>query len=287
MGEKRREILDEDKNELAQIRDNVARVEQFCNKEGLPFKKPLLVLGTFERVGSNWLLDTLNQHVHTHNKPFKQQLGENSVFSTMSPNLENIESPLTPDKNPFSKYWLETFVATKYGTTDHAVKETNLFFALENYLKFFPDAPILILKREPLGILSSFVDQDLFKKWDYEQRYEQLKQLSRSEHWKAFQFICDDTGKEAESSLIKITRMLFLNGLLTAKLLGERPYKELAYESSVKDRSAVLHFLSTEVFPEKTFSDIQNNISNTDEKERLEIMESVIIILKSVYGLDI
>jgi hypothetical protein len=256
----KRETLDEVKTELANIRGNVTKIEQFCSKEGLPFKKPLLILGTFERVGSNWLLDTLNQHVHTHNEPFKQQLSEESEFSTMSPQLESIEKPLTSDKDPFPSYWLETFVAAKYGTIDHAVKENNLFFALENYLKFFPDTPILIVKREPLGILSSFIDQDLFDKWDYEKRYEQLKNVSHSEKWESFQFICDDTDKEEKPPIVRLTRMLFLNSLLMAHLLGKRPCKELTYESSIKDRSEVLQFLSTEVFPGKTFSDTQNNV---------------------------
>ena len=58
-------------NDLTKIRNNVVKIKKFCNQEGLSLKKPLLILGTFERVGSNWLLDTLNQHVHTHNEPFK------------------------------------------------------------------------------------------------------------------------------------------------------------------------------------------------------------------------
>jgi len=259
--ETRKETSNEIRNELTIIRDSVSKIEKFCNKEEFPFKKPLLILGTFERVGSNWLLDTLNQYLHTHNEPFKQQLSEESNFSTMSPKLENIENSLTNSDSQPSSYWLETFVTTKYGTIDHAIKENNLFFALENYLKFFPDSPILILKRDPLGILSSFIDQDLFNKWDYEKRYEQLKKISCSGDWEQFNFIYNDTIKEDGSSIVKLTRMLFLNSLLLAYLLGKRSYKELAYESSIKDRSEVLKFLSTEIFPENFFLDTQNDIS--------------------------
>lgn len=181
----------------------------------------------------------------------------------MSPYLESVESANTPNTNPFSSYWLETFVTTKYGNTDHAVKETNLFFALQNFLKFFPDSPILILKREPLGIFSSFIEQDLFNKWDYKERYERLKQVSLSASWEPFRFIFSDD-RETQSSITILTRLLFLNSLLIAYLLNERPYKELAYESSVKDRSEVLKFLSTEIFPGKTFSDEKTSDSTED-----------------------
>lgn len=40
----------EKKNELAPIRNNVIKIKDFCDKENIPFKKPLLILGTFERV---------------------------------------------------------------------------------------------------------------------------------------------------------------------------------------------------------------------------------------------
>ena len=63
----RESVIESNKgSDLVEVRKNVAKIEDFCNKEGLPFKKPLIILGTFERVGSNWLLDTLSQHVHTH-----------------------------------------------------------------------------------------------------------------------------------------------------------------------------------------------------------------------------
>ena len=247
------------KNDLTKIRSNIKKIEQFCNKKGLSFLKPLLVLGTFERVGSNWLLDTLNQHVYTHNEHFKQQLGKESTYSTISSRLEHTENSLSAQRAPFLLYWLETFVSTKYGTVHHAVKETNLFFALQNLLKFFPDAPILILKREPLGILSSFINQDLFNRWHYQERYEQLKQVSLSKNWESFRFIFDNTNQQTISPVIALTRLLFLNTLIIAYFLNDRLYQEVSYEDSVKDHSKVLRFLSTQIFPGKKFLDTHDS----------------------------
>lgn len=245
------------KTALEEVRSNVKSIEKFCDEADLRFKKPLLILGTFERTGSNWLLDTLNQHVHTHNEPFKQQLGKESVYSTLSSQIENIDERDPSRKDPFAMYWLETFVNTKYGTVDHAVKETNLFFAAQNFLKLFPDAPILVLKREPLGIISSFVDQDLFMRWKYQERYDNLKRVSETPEWERFRFVFEKS--EDISPVTMLTRMLFLNSLILAYTLDERPYKELAYESSITDRSEVLRFLSTQVFPGMDFSDVSSN----------------------------
>jgi hypothetical protein len=36
---------------------------------------PLLLIGTMERVGSNWVSDTLRPVTGQHNEPFRQQLG--------------------------------------------------------------------------------------------------------------------------------------------------------------------------------------------------------------------
>jgi hypothetical protein len=254
------------KNDLTDIRNSVKKIELFCKKENLPFKKPLLILGIFERVGSNWLLDTLNSCVHTHNEPFKQQLGKESAYSTLATHLEDVQSPLSLQKNPFIRYWLETFVATKYGTVDHAIKETNLFFALKNFTILFSDAPVLVLKREPLGIFSSLMSQDLFSQWHYVQRYEQLHAVALSPEWKAFQFIFDSPNGSAVSPMQILTRLLFLNTLLIAEALDARPYVEVSYEASVKNHSEILAFLSVEVFPGRDFLSAQEetlDVSNT------------------------
>ena len=252
-------------NNLIGIKKNVLETQKFCEKYGFPFKKPLLVLGTFERVGSNWLLDTLNQCAHTHNEPFKQQLGKDSDYSTMSSQLQHIESSSSNKIHPFSSYWMETFVSTKYGTDGHVIKETNLFFAIKNFIALFPDSPILILKREPLGIFSSFVSQDLFCQWHYEERYYQLRQVSLSDDWKQFKFIFDDVNKESLPALVILARLLFLNSLLIAFFLGDRPYEELAYEAIVENRLEVLKFLSTKFFPSEKFLDVRiSGLKNAD-----------------------
>ena len=54
-----------------------ARVEALrtaAGTTGVELRPPLLMLGTSERVGSNWLSDTLRPLAGKHNEPFRQQL---------------------------------------------------------------------------------------------------------------------------------------------------------------------------------------------------------------------
>lgn len=68
---------------------------------------------------------------------------------------------------PYGRHWLVTFAVSKYAPVRQVVKETNLFFALPAPLALFPDAPVAVLARSPLGVASSFARGGLFPRWDY------------------------------------------------------------------------------------------------------------------------
>ena len=116
---------------------------------------PLLLLGTSERVGSNWISDTLRPVMGQHNEPFRQQLGAAHPLSPLNPALASLSGGA--ELGSLGRHWLVTFTAAKYATSRQAVKETNLFFGLPGFLALFPGAPVLVLSRSPLGVASSFI----------------------------------------------------------------------------------------------------------------------------------
>src|SRR6266536_2073335 len=119
-------------------------------------KAPGLAMGISERVGSNWFSDTLRTTVWQHNEPFRQQLHPSHPLSPVNPCLVGLEDVEARTLHPYEQHWLVTFVTSKYGPERQLIKETNLFFAVSNYLRLFADAPIIVLSRNPIGIASSF-----------------------------------------------------------------------------------------------------------------------------------
>ncbi len=47
-------------------------------------------------------------------------------------------------------------------------------------LSWFPDSPVAVLSRSPLGVASSFRRSSLFTRWDYRPRYQQMITMTRS-----------------------------------------------------------------------------------------------------------
>jgi hypothetical protein len=96
---------------------------------------PLLLLGVMERVGSNWVSDTLGPVAGQHNEPFRQQVGPTHPLSALNPSLSLKDDP--PGFGPYGRHWLVTFAAGKYAPVRQVIKETNLFFALPRCLPCF------------------------------------------------------------------------------------------------------------------------------------------------------
>ncbi|RMB87002.1 SUMF1/EgtB/PvdO family nonheme iron enzyme [Streptomyces shenzhenensis] len=202
------------------------------------YQAPVLALGVFERVGSNWLSDSLRQAMPQHNEPFRQQLSR--------------EHPLSPaDRVPPSlhetglggldRHQLVCALCDLHGPDRHLVKETNLFFAVDTVLGLLPRSPAIVLTRAPIGIASSFARGRLWERWRYGDRYAQVSASARAPRWRAsFAALLPDDRPDPSTAL---GRLLAVNALLLARTLhdpvtGARPRLVIPYERHVADRAA-------------------------------------------------
>ena len=58
-----------------EVQARLTALAEAAREGGTTVLPPLLILGTCERVGSNWLSDTLRPLTGQHNEPFRQQTG--------------------------------------------------------------------------------------------------------------------------------------------------------------------------------------------------------------------
>jgi hypothetical protein len=70
---------------LAEVRARVTAMTMAARDRGALVLPPLLVLGTSERVGSNWFSDTLRPVMDQHSEPFRQQPVADHPLSALSP----------------------------------------------------------------------------------------------------------------------------------------------------------------------------------------------------------
>ncbi|GAA1657399.1 hypothetical protein GCM10009765_03660 [Fodinicola feengrottensis] len=216
---------------------------------GGAIQPPLLVLGISERVGSNWLTDTLQPVLAANNEPLRQQISAQHPLSTLNPamaalhdlhsaDLDEAGQPGQPcEFSGLGQHWLAGFVASKYSSPRQLVKETNLYFGVPNLLRIFPDAPIVVLTRCPLGVASSFARGRLWQRWRYPDRYDQLAQLARRpghQRWAAM------LPRDSPSDLIGITRLVALGALITAAAVASRAYAHVPYEQHVLNPSGCM-----------------------------------------------
>src|SRR6266851_7643681 len=157
-----------------EIKARLAALAEAARENGTVVLPPLLILGTCERVGSNWVSDSLRPVAGQHNEPFRQQLGPDHPWSAVNPRLADTGSTAPSAIGLLGRHWLVSFAVAKYGPDRQMVKETNLFFALPALLALLPGAPVLVLSRSPLGVVSSFMRGDLFRRWGYRSRYQQM-----------------------------------------------------------------------------------------------------------------
>ncbi|MFJ8628565.1 SUMF1/EgtB/PvdO family nonheme iron enzyme [Kitasatospora sp. NPDC093550] len=206
-----------------------------------PKAAPLLTLGTFERVGSNWCSDTLRPWLPQHNEPFRQQLG---AHHPLSPNNRRLPGPADADLPGLPAHHLACALADLYDPDRrHMVKETNLWFATGAVTNLLPNSPILVLSRAPLGIASSFARGNLFERWHYASRYEMLSSAARkSAQWAPWAELLPEDDPEPAAAL---GRLIALNSLLLSHAVRKdvggigRPYAHLAYERHVLAPEAV------------------------------------------------
>lgn len=195
---------------------------------------PLLLLGVMERVGSNWVSDTLRPVTGQHNEPFRQQIGPAHPLSALNPAIMSLQAA-GPRLGPYGRHWLVTFAASKHASVRQVIKETNLFFALPALLALFPDSPVVVLTRSPVGVASSFARSDLFRRWDYRARYRQLTAITRRAEFRRWAAVVPD---DDPADLATLARLQILNTLLLANALHDRSSGELAV---IRYETAVLH----------------------------------------------
>lgn len=204
-------------------------------------RPPILVLGTSERVGSNWVLDSLRASTTQHNEPLRQQLGREHPLAPLSsaPTGHVARSPL-------AAHWVEAFRRSKYHGGPHVIKETNLYFTAPDFLSMFPDAPVVILSRSPLGVASSFTRGELWGRWGYGGIYRRIVAITQDEDRLRWAELVPD---DDPCPPVALTRLITLNTALLAEALGGREYAHVSYEAAVLDRPSAMRPLS-EVAPE-------------------------------------
>lgn len=204
---------------------------------------PVLALGIFERVGSNWLSDSLRTVMPQHNEPLRQQLGRDHPLSALNPSPAGLDAEL----GGLGRHHLACALSDLYGRPRHLVKETNLFFATSTVLGLLPHSPAVILTRAPVGIASSFARGGLWTRWKYGERYQQLARAARTPHWQDFAPLLPQDDPEAP---VALGRLIAVNALLLAHALTPGPAgcrrncTVVSYEEHVRDSSATLAALA-------------------------------------------
>ncbi|TQN30336.1 sulfatase-modifying factor enzyme 1 [Haloactinospora alba] len=234
-------------------------------------ERPLiLVLGTSERVGSNWVLDSLRHSTIQHNEHLRQQLGRQHPLAP----LTTISATSPAVHAPLAAYWVESFKSSKYRGGRHVVKETNLYFTAAALLALFPDSPVVVLSRSPLGVASSFTRGALWKRWDYGNIYRHVAALAHEdEHRRWSRLVPDDD----PCPPVALTRLITLNTALLADALGDREHAHVSYEAAVLDwRSAtrplaglVEEFGSASSLPSKETPSCDSTFATTNHKDGL------------------
>jgi hypothetical protein len=231
------------------IQSRVQDMVMLASEQGTSLNAPVLAMGISERVGSNWFLDAIGTSMSTCNEPYRQQLHDTHVLSALNPDMLSLSDLSVNDTHPYERHWLTTFVASKYGERRHLLKETNLFFAVDNYLDLFPDSPVIVLGRNPVGIASSFEKGKLFDRWQYGDRYSQMQSMVQRPEMADFAFTVESDGTD---NLDKLGRLILLNTLLISNSLGGRVYSHVPYESATSDQALIYQRVSQELFGDST-----------------------------------
>lgn len=196
---------------------------------------PVLALGTFERVGSNWISDRLRVIMPQHNEPFRQQLhGHLLTLGVGDP-----PTAVGAVSSALGGHHLTCALADLYGRPRHMVKETNLFSETATVLTLLPHSPVIVLTRAPVGIAGSFQRGGLWERWGYADRYAHLAATAaRTARGRPLTGLLPFDDPAPPTAL---GRLLALNALLLADALDAdgRPWLRVSYEEHVEHPETV------------------------------------------------
>jgi Sulfatase-modifying factor enzyme 1 len=227
-----------------EVQARLTALAEAGSEGGTAVLPPLLILGTCERVGSNWVSDTLRPVTGQHNEPFRQQIGADHPWSAANPLFSGANVTATSAIGLLGRHWLVSFAVAKYRPDRQVVKETSLFFALPALLALLPGAPVLVLSRSPLGVASSFTRGELFARWCYRSRYQQMIAMTRhgdSGARRLTALVPDDS----PADLVALVRLQVLNTVLIADALVGRDLAHISYETMVISPGDALATLAT------------------------------------------
>lgn len=247
-----------------------------------PESYPHLILGQLERVGSTFYLDMLEKTQLVHNEPYKQLIPKNwKIARGYYGRIDSIDEFLNdPDVDDFHKVWYKNFVLSKYEPNNQVLKETNLYFAVNNLLESFPFRTVEVLSRNPLGIVSSFKRNNLFEQWNYARLADTLEYQSTfvgDRHNNEYQKFFLDT----EDWQKKLTWLIGLNSLLLSQALEIEDIKLTEYEDLIQIHNPDKHndrnegsIFGTNV--NKKSDDFPNRLSNQEIDSIVESAEECI-----------
>ena len=224
---------------VKQIKENFINKKIYKSKVSLP----AMILSPFERVGTTLVVDILDSVARGHTEPFRQHIGTESPLCPLNRYCNKFDlNKYHPSfkKQNYSIYWLNNFYASLFSVSEvQVIKETNIFFILNFILKLLPaDTPIVFLFRDFRGIVSSFKKNNLYKKWDYQNKFEEISKIifSHKELNVKYSKIINKTNR---SSWIDCLLTLYIISLIEIyeHLLSRYPTEQvliISYESLIK-----------------------------------------------------
>lgn len=196
---------------------------------------PRILLGQFERVGSTFYLDQLEQTHTVHNEPYKLLIpSEWPIARDYEGKLVSVDDFFDDPKiAETQKHWFRNFILSLHYPGDQIVKETNLYAAVPQFLDLFPESDIELLTRNPTGVVSSFKRNGLYERWNYARVAEVVAQQLRAgkaENSDSMLYMLE----QGEDWQQKLTWMIGLNAVLLSRFVeADRVAKIVSYEDDI------------------------------------------------------
>ena len=269
---------------MSEVINELLHSPSAASAEGVEARNtPQILLGQFERVGSTFLLDELEKGGVVHNEPYKLLVPtEWPISRAYDGKLMSVDEFFEdPSTSPTAKHWFRNFVASLHHPGDQIVKETNLFLALPQFLESFPDSSIQLLTRNPMGIISSFKRNGLYKRWGYEDirglLHRQLEH-GKPENYQPLQHMVEQQGQWHE----RLAWLVGFNALLLSRHVDpesvervidyERDVIPLSTEETVANDRVQDSIFATNI--KKTHDDYEARFSDEEIRQVSEAMKA-------------